>query len=214
MILIPGSSFRAKREIFVIHGQGLTFSPYVPRTSPLSSSIFLAARTLSGSLRSPPSPCGEGCGSGDSVYFYLLPLEGGAPKGRRLAPQRYERECERVRFPVSSSRAEPRDLFRLRVSFFLCESVCMKHRSFQFIWSMAFPVIRCSRILGLTANGKDFSLSLEMTIWGKRYSPFSSLVPSHQPLAMHPSCVICYNRNVEIYLFRAGRNSPPVVKIF
>ena len=79
---------------------------------------------------------------------------------------------------VSSSRAEPRDLFRLRVSFFLCESVCMKHRSVQFIWSMAFPVIRCSRILGLTANGKDFSLSLEMTIWGKRYSPFSSLVPS------------------------------------
>ena len=132
-------------------------------------------RTLSGSLCSPPSPRGEGYGSG-----HLLPLEGGAPKGRRLAPQRYERECERVRFPVSSSRAEPRDLFRLRVSFFLCESVCMKHRSVQFIWSMAFPVIRCSRILGLTANGKDFSLSLEMTIWGKRYSPFSSLVPSHQ----------------------------------
>ena len=108
----------------------------------------------------------------------LLPLEGGAPKGRRLAPQRYESECERVRFPVSSSRAEPRDLFWLRVSSFLCESVCMKHRSVQFIWSMAFPVIRCSRILGLTANGKDFSLSLEMTIWGKRYSPFSSLVTS------------------------------------
>ena len=72
---------------------------------------------------------------------------------------------------VSSSRAEPRDLFRLRVSSFLCESVCMKHRSVQFIWSMAFPVIRYPRILGLTANGKDFSLSLEMTIWGekKRY---------------------------------------------
>ena len=60
MILIPVSSFRAKREIFVIHGQGLTFSPYVPRTSLLSSSVFHAARTLSGSLRSPPSPRGEG----------------------------------------------------------------------------------------------------------------------------------------------------------
>ena len=118
-------------------------------------------------------------GSPIPTAFSLLPLEGGAPKGRRLAPQRYERQCERVRFPVSSSRAEPRNLFRLRVSSFLCESVCMKHRSVQFIWSMAFPVIRCSRILGLTANGKDFSLSLEMTIWGKRYSPFSSLVPSH-----------------------------------
>ena len=83
---------------------------------------------------------------------------------------------------VSSSRAEPRDLFRLRISSFLCESVCMKHRSVQFIWSIAFPVIRCSRILGLTANGKDFSLSLEMTIWRKRYSPFSSLATSHQSL--------------------------------
>ena len=40
--------------------QELTFSPYVPRTSPLSSSVFHAARTLSGSLRSPPSPRGEG----------------------------------------------------------------------------------------------------------------------------------------------------------
>ena len=53
-------SFRAKREIFAIRGQGLTLSPYVPRTSPLSSSVFHAARTLSGSLRSPPSPRGEG----------------------------------------------------------------------------------------------------------------------------------------------------------
>ena len=35
-------------------------SPHVPRTSPLSSAIFHAARTLSGSLRSPPSPRGEG----------------------------------------------------------------------------------------------------------------------------------------------------------
>ena len=40
--------------------QGLTFSPHVPRTSPLSLSVFQGARTLSGSLRSPPSPRGEG----------------------------------------------------------------------------------------------------------------------------------------------------------
>ena len=77
---------------------------------------------------------------------------------------------------------------------------------------MAFPVIRSSRILGLTANEKDFSLSLKMKIWGK--AVFSFLIPSPQFPATHPSCVICYNRNVEIYLFRAGRNSPPVVKIF
>ena len=35
-------------------------SPHVPRTSPFLSSVFHAARTLSGSLRSPPSPRGEG----------------------------------------------------------------------------------------------------------------------------------------------------------
>ena len=40
--------------------QGLTFSSLVPRTSPLSSFVFHAARTLSGSLRSPPSPREEG----------------------------------------------------------------------------------------------------------------------------------------------------------
>ncbi len=48
------------REIFAIRGQGLTLSPHVPRTSPLFSSVFHPARTLSGSLRSPPSPRGEG----------------------------------------------------------------------------------------------------------------------------------------------------------
>ena len=35
-------------------------SPHVPHTPPFSSAIFHAARTLSGSLRSPPSPRGEG----------------------------------------------------------------------------------------------------------------------------------------------------------
>ena len=58
----PVSSFRAKREIFVIRGEGLTFPPHVPRTSPLSSSVFHPARTLSGSFRSPPFfPRRESC---------------------------------------------------------------------------------------------------------------------------------------------------------
>ena len=34
-------SFRAKREIFVIRGEGLTLFPHAPRTSPLSSEAFL-----------------------------------------------------------------------------------------------------------------------------------------------------------------------------
>ena len=43
----PVSSFRAKREIFVIRGLRLTLFPHVPRTSPLSSSVFHAACALS-----------------------------------------------------------------------------------------------------------------------------------------------------------------------
>jgi len=44
-------SFRAKRENFVIYGQGLTLFPHVPRTSPLSSSVFPAASLLSAPLQ-------------------------------------------------------------------------------------------------------------------------------------------------------------------
>ena len=43
----PVSSFRAKREIFVIRGKRLTLSPHVPRTSPLFSSVFHTACALS-----------------------------------------------------------------------------------------------------------------------------------------------------------------------
>ena len=57
------------RGIFAIRGQGLTLSPHVPRTSPLFSSVFHPARTLSGSLRSPPSPRGEGLRYGICFSF-------------------------------------------------------------------------------------------------------------------------------------------------
>ena len=40
-------SFREKREIFVIRGEGLTLSPHVPHASPLSSSVFHTALALS-----------------------------------------------------------------------------------------------------------------------------------------------------------------------
>ena len=56
----PVSPFRVEREIFVIRGLRLTLFPHVPRTSPLSSSVFHAACALS-------APTGH------------LPLEGKAP---------------------------------------------------------------------------------------------------------------------------------------
>ena len=43
----PACHPERSREIVVIRGQGLTLSPHVPRTSPLSSSVFYTACTLS-----------------------------------------------------------------------------------------------------------------------------------------------------------------------
>ena len=57
------SSFRVEREIFVIRGLRLTLFPHVPRTSPLSSSVFHTACALS-------APSGH------------LPLEGKADDAR------------------------------------------------------------------------------------------------------------------------------------
>ena len=70
---IPRIVIRAKREIFVIYVQGLTHSPHVLRLSAfLIHTRGKAATTpLVTSQRTP--------------LFSLLPLEGGAPKGRRLA---------------------------------------------------------------------------------------------------------------------------------
>ena len=59
------SSFRVEREIFVIRGLRLTLFPHVPRTSPLSASVFHAACALS-------APTGH------------LPLEGNAVKLRGI----------------------------------------------------------------------------------------------------------------------------------
>ena len=61
-------SFRAKREIFVIRGLRPTLFPHVPRTSPLSSSVFHAACALS-------APTGH------------LPLEGKADDTRETCYQ-------------------------------------------------------------------------------------------------------------------------------
>ena len=45
-----------------------------------------------------------------------------------------------------------------------------------------FPARRYPHILCLTANEKDFSLSLEMTIWGKRHSRIAAFCPEYSCL--------------------------------
>ena len=52
--------FERSEKSLSFAAQGLALSPHVPRTSLLSPAVFHTARTLSGSLRSPPSPRGEG----------------------------------------------------------------------------------------------------------------------------------------------------------
>ena len=63
--------------------------------------------------------------------LFLLPLERGAPKGQRLASALDWKGMGGKRFLVSSSRAQPRDLFRLPFAVFLRKSICMKHRDPQ-----------------------------------------------------------------------------------
>ena len=88
----------------LFEAQGLTVSLYVLRTSPLSLFVFHPARTLSGSLRSPPSPRGGRLydAGGKAVFsLYSLyrwrsgqrfcmtteqPLEEGARRRRRIDP--------------------------------------------------------------------------------------------------------------------------------
>ena len=101
--------------------------------------------------------------------FSLLPMEGGAPKGRRLASQRTEKSC-------GGSIVSYRHPERSRGIFFVCRVLfpawnCLHETPFLGgAGSTVFPACRSSHILFLAANEKDVSLSLEMTNAGKWYS--------------------------------------------
>ena len=74
------------------------------------------------------------------------------------------------RFLVSSSRAQPRDLFRLPFAVFLRKSICMKHRDPQSHEAYGVSRSPLPHNFCLTANEKDFSLPLEMTMQERRHS--------------------------------------------
>ena len=105
--------------------------------------------------------------------FSLLPMEGGAPKGRRLASQRTEKSC-------GGSIVSYRHPERSRGIFFVCRVLfpawnCLHETPFLGgAGSTVFPACRYPHILCLAANEKDFSLSLEMTNAGKRHSRIES----------------------------------------
>ena len=70
--------------------------------------------------------------------------------------------------------------FSFPVSVFLRKAVCMRRRTPKSHEARCFPFPRTPHSLCLTANEKDFSLSLEMTVRGKRFAigkPAFSLLP-------------------------------------
>ena len=76
--------------------------------------------------------------------------------------------------------------FSFAIFCFMCESVCMKHRSSGAQGVRCFPLADPLTYFALTANEKDFSLSLEMTNAGKRHFRIEShlhveLVKWHSP---------------------------------
>ena len=82
-----------------------------------------------------PSSCGA-----REAAFSLLPMEGGAPKGRRLASQRTEKSCgggalSRIVIPSAAEGA-----FLFAVFLFLCGTVCMKHRFWGAQGVRCFPL--------------------------------------------------------------------------
>ena len=94
--------------------------------------------------------------------FSLLPMEGGAPKGRRLESPRYEREYEES---VLSFRHPERS----RGIFFVVAVLCT--------YEVMIKSPRCfgcssTDALRLIVVQGRFLASLEMTIRGKRYSHF------------------------------------------
>ena len=119
------SSFRAKREIFVIRGQGLTLSPHVPRTSSLYSSVFHTASALS-------APTGH------------LPLEGKADgtlissfraQARNLPCRPINDACVKAGTGDWETSASLVSSFRAKREIFIVlrESACM-HRGKMMSW--------------------------------------------------------------------------------
>ena len=103
--------------------------------------------------------------------FSLLPMEGGAPKGRRLESPRYEREYEES---VLSYRHPERS----RGIFYVAAVLCT--------YEVMIKLPRCfgcssSDALRLTVVQGRFLASLEMTIWGRR--------PCEGSAFLHDCCI-------------------------
>ena len=124
---------------------------------------FHTASTLSGSLRSPPSPSGEGCGMGENrtLIFYLFPPSSGrrCPEGAEVGYRSEMKSNERQ--SVLSYRHPERS----RGIFYALAVLCI----YEVMIKMPR---RCSSSDALRLNvvQEGFLAALEMTIWGRRPS--------------------------------------------
>ena len=108
--------------------------------------------------------------------FSLLPMEGGAPKGRRLESPRYEREYEESGLSYRQPERS-RGIFYVVAVFCTYEVMIKSPRCFGCFLSDA---------LRLTVVQGRFLASLEMTIRGKRYSRIVNLLHGEAAFSLLP----------------------------
>ena len=87
-------------------------------------------------------------------------------RGGGWLTQRNKKEWRRSIFSYHLPKHSRGRFFRLPLAFPFANET-PRSRS---VWSTVFPVFRCPPISFMTANEKDFSLSLEMTVREKQYS--------------------------------------------
>ena len=114
----------------------------------------------SGILVLPPSPWREGSWTSPSFLWKEVSRRGGG-----WLPQRDETKSETAHPPVSSSRAQPKDLS--------CRRENSTYEEVRHSKSYEVRYLPLSHTLRFTGVQGRFLALLEMTIRGKRYSPFS-----------------------------------------
>ena len=132
---------------------------------------FHTASALSGSLRSPPSQSGEGCGMGENstLIFYLFPLSSGrrCPEGAEVG-YRSEMKMNERQFTLSYRHRK-----RSRGIFYVVAVLCTYEGKIK---SPGCFGCFSSHTLPLTVVQGRFLAALEMTrggrtvIWGRAFS--------------------------------------------
>ena len=152
----------------------LSYIACLRRISPL---IFHTARTLSGSLRSPPSPCGEGFVSGIPLSPSNLRLFGAPPSiGRR----EYPREPLPLEGAAERSEAGLWRRSRLLFAFHIGEGVVSRKPVFSF--RCLPPWRRGDRVSGARVLSQTAYLRRSFPLFFIPLVPYPARFARHLPL--------------------------------